>query len=571
MYRQRNGTRTVTAEAIDLPSPEDTQIIEDRYISRDSKRSKKPSDQLPACTERSYSTTDSSSTPSVANQQKFIRIHDHSTTSGVPTYPAVPKLQFLNVTDAVHQSHALTMSRRKPLPKSSQNELTPTIEPKPPFYRPASAPPLRTTTLINDTEEDTVHPCSPLSRPSSRASTMNSLVSAKSHTEPGPIHIHPSSQLQSMQSIGELDARLHEVASLRNSLRMTWPSRTSSDATPTGTPESISNVPLSGGVYEAHSRLNGNIRSKSTERVYLHDWARSSEWVQPSATDESSKEWIEDFLARQEQANRDVHGEGRRLGKQDSKYGSIRSRVGSIDKFRRKLSMRRVTDEQESFEARQERRHGRVFDLDIESSPYGRAIVPIPGEDLERPAISRAFSRNSITNQHLRPETAMSNRSSWAPASSSALHSTHAPEPHHMSLPSRWPSSYPTCSTFTPNPYHSTPKQRPKVKKHRYQTHGYGYQSRGYQSHGRTGSWEKLKVKAVTSIGSDLKRSISTGVAPVITEGKDSVKNLVDKVERAGGSMTRKFSASLKDKLKAFGKKKESMNVGGTYAVQRER
>ncbi|KAI4662496.1 uncharacterized protein J4E79_004786 [Alternaria viburni] len=137
-----------------------------------------------------------------------------------------------------------------------------------------------------------------------------------------------------------------------------------------------------------------------------------------------------------------------------------------------------------------------------------------------------------------------------------------------MSLPSRWPSSYPTCSTFTPNPYHSTPKQRPKVKKHRYQTHGYGYQARGHQSHGRTGSWEKLKVKAVTSIGSDLKRSISTGVAPVITEGKDSVKNLVGKVERAGGSMTRKFSASLKDKLKAFGKKKEGMSVEGTYAVQ---
>lgn len=80
-----------------------------------------------------------------------------------------------------------------------------------------------------------------------------------------------------------------------------------------------------------------------------------------------------------------------------------------------------------------------------------------------------------------------------------------------------------------------------------------------------------MKVKAVTSIGSDLKRSISTGVAPVITEGKDSVKNLVGKVERAGGSMTRKFSASLKDKLKAFGKKKEGMSVEGTYAVQGER
>lgn len=49
------------------------------------------------------------------------------------------------------------------------------------------------------------------------------------------------------------------------------------------------------------------------------------------------------------------------------------------------------------------------------------------------------------------------------------------------------------------------------------------------------------------------------------------MKNLVGKVERAGGSMTRKFSASLKDKLKAFGKKKEGMSVEGTYAVQGER
>lgn len=557
MYRQENVTRTATAEARDMPSPENTQIIEDRYLSGGSERAKMPSNQHPACTESLPSTTRSPSTLSVANQQKPIRTYDDVTTSGLPTYPAVTKLQLLNMTDIIHQSHALTMPRRKPLPKSSQNELTAVIEHKPPFYRPASALPLRTTTIINGTEEDNIHSCSPLSTPSSRASTMNSLVSTKSHTEPGPIHIHQSSQLQSMQPIGELDARLHEVASLRKSWRRTWPNRAGNEATPTGTPESISNVPLSGGVYEAHSRLNCNILSNPAERVYLHGWARSSEWVQPCATDESSKEWIEDFLARQEQANRNEHGEIRRLGNQDSKHGSIRSRVGSTDKFRRKLSMRRVTDERGSFEARRERRHGRLFDLDIESSPYGRAIVPIPGENLEGAAISRAISRNSITNQRLRSQTAMSNRSSWAPTS--ALHPTHAPEPYHMSLPSRWPSAYPTRITFTPKPYHSTPAQRPKVRKH------------GYQSHGRTGSWEKLKAKAVSSIGSDLKRSISAGVVPVITEGKDSVKNLVGKVEKAGESMTRKFSASLKGKLKGFGKKKKSMNIGGTFSVRGER
>jgi hypothetical protein len=486
---------------------------------------------------------------------------------GVPTYPTVPKPHFSNMMDGTHQTHKLTVSRRKPLPKPAQKELSTVLEHKPPIYRPVSAPPIRAVSSIDDIahvfqKDDAVigHPCFPVDRPSSRTSTISSLRSAKSHTEPGPIHIRPSCQLQSMQSISELDARLEEATNLRKPWRMSWPNRSSGQATytPTGTPESISNVPLSAGVYEAHSRLNRNILPEPTDRVGVHDWARSSEWVEPSAMDQGSTEWIKDFLARQEQADREEKSERRRLAKRDSKYGSIRSRVGSTGKFRRKLSMKRVASERGSFEARQEKRNGRVFDLNIGSFPNSRAIIPIPGEDLERSASSRAFSCNYITDQLPRPQTAVANRSSWAPTPS-ATHITHAPERLHMSLPSRWSSHHPSHTTFPSNPYQSTSAQQTWVTKH------------GCHTHGRTSSWEKLKVKAVTSIGSDLKRSISTGVVPVFSEGKGGVKNLVGKVERAGESMTRKLSASWRGKWKGLGKKKNSMNVGGLYVVGRER
>jgi hypothetical protein len=76
-----------------------------------------------------------------------------------------------------------------------------------------------------------------------------------------------------------------------------------------------------------------------------------------------------------------------------------------------------------------------------------------------------------------------------------------------------------------------------------------------------------LKVKAVTTIGSEVKRSISSGIVPKISKGKGNVKSLVGKVERAGESMTRRLSASLKGKWKGLGKKKKSVNVGGIYAI----
>jgi hypothetical protein len=85
----------------------------------------------------------------------------------------------------------------------------------------------------------------------------------------------------------------------------------------------------------------------------------------------------------------------------------------------------------------------------------------------------------------------------------------------------------------------------------------------------RSSSWEKLKVKKVTSIGSDVKRNISSGFSPAIDEGKDSVKNLVGRVEKVGENVTRKLSASWRGKWRDLDKKK-STNVGGVHIVGRE-
>ncbi len=557
---------TAAVEVGDASFRENTQTIKDRHASGGPFRANTPSIRVPTRVGTLPIVIEALSPSSLTKQETNTRIYGDMSTFGVPTYPTAPKPPLSNITNSRHQANTFTTPIHKPLQKSSDRELTTVLENKPPTYGPTFVPPLRRVSSIDDTDniverDKAVTSCSDIlsDQPCSRTSTMSSVISAKSHQEPGPIHIRPSSQLQSMQSISELDARLHAASSLRRPWRMSLPNRKimQEDYTPTGTPESISNVPLRAGVFEAHLRLNRNVLSESTDRVNVQDWARSSEWVAPCAIDEGSKEWIADFLARQEQADRDEDIERQRSGKQDRKYGSIRNRVNSTDRFRRRLSTKRVASDRGSFEARQERKTGGIFDLDIGSYPYGRAIMPIPGEDLERPKTARAFSRKSITDQR-RPQTAVSNRSSWAPTSS-ASHNTYGPERLHMSLPSRWSSYHPNYSFPTANLYRSPSSRQSQPTKHH------------YHSHGRTSSWEKLKVKAVTTIGSEVKRSISSGVVPKIAEGKDNVKSLVGKVERVGESMTRRLSASLKGKWKGLGKKKKSMNVGGIYVIGRER
>lgn len=240
------------------------------------------------CVEVPPSTTYMFSTFSTLEQETNTQTYDNMGILGVPTYPNVPKLQSSEVTNTIHEADAPTMPRREPLSSLSHSKLTKVIEHRPPTYRPTGlllegAVP---TTSITETDEviasdDAITSISnmPPHLPSSRTSTMCSAVSAKSHQGPGPIHVSPSAQLQSMQSISELDARLNGATSLRKPWRTSRHNRTSSQVTytPTGTPESISNVPLSVGLFEAHSRLNDNILSQYVGGVNRGAWTKSSE------------------------------------------------------------------------------------------------------------------------------------------------------------------------------------------------------------------------------------------------------------------------------------------------------
>jgi hypothetical protein len=322
---------------------------------------------------------------------------------------------------------------------------------------------------------------------------------------------------------------------------------------------------LSVGLFEAHSRLNDNILSQYVGGVNRGAWTKSNEWVEPCTIDDGPKEWIEDFLTRQEQADRDEDGERQRQEKQDKRYAGIWGRVNSANKFRRKLSVKRVLGERGSFEARQERMEEGAFGIDIGSPDDRRASIPISGADLGAPTSERAFSWTPDTHQPLMSLTVLPNRSSWTPtsttpaSSSPPLHRIHVADRLHMLPPSQRPSrrTLLNCCSFTPKNRRSTSALQRVVTRQQFHTCL------------RSSSWEKLKVKKVTSIGSDVKRNISSGFSPAIDEGKDSVKNLVGRVEKVGENVTRKLSASWRGKLRGLDKKK-STNVGGVHIVGRE-
>ncbi|KAG9192545.1 hypothetical protein G6011_11279 [Alternaria panax] len=449
------GTAVVKVE--DIASPEDAQLIENREVCESSVGPSIPSNKFPMYFEEPPSATEILSTLSALELETDMQPYNDTGISGVPTYPTIPKLQPSDVTDTIHQADGLTIPRSKPSLGSSHNKLPTVIESKPSNHQLTGISFEEAVPTISITETDRLVASNNaitstsnmlLHLPSSRTSTMCSAVSAKSHQEPGPIHINPSAQLQSMQSISELDSRLTEVSNLRKPWGKPRYDRISGQGTytTTGTPESISKVPLSAGLFEAHSRLNDNLLSQYVDEVAKYDWARSSEWVEPCAVDDGPKEWIEDYLTRQEQADRDEESERQRQEKQDKRYRGIRSRVNSTDKFRRKLSKKRVTKEWGSFEARQERKNAMVFDLDAGSSPRRRTSIPIPGEDLEKPERARAFSWSPDTPQDLISENALLNQSSWAPKPSTLKSSSQAHFTNPLDailLPKRKPNETP--------------------------------------------------------------------------------------------------------------------------------
>ena len=523
---------------------EHTRIIEGRHVSGNSARSSLPSGNTSRYVELSAS-----------EQETNTLTHDDTAISESLKDSTVLKSHSTDVTDITHRADALTLTRRKPSSSLSHSKLTAAIDHEPPTYHPTSLPLEGILPVISSVEteevitrDDTVTTISntSLRLPSSRTSTICSAVSARSHQEPGPIQISPSAQLQSMQSISKLDARLNEVTSLYRPWSTLRYGRTNNQAAyiPTGTPESISNIPLKADLLGSHSRLNNSILTPYADGAHKHEWAKSSEWVEPCTINDGPKEWIEDFLTRQEQADRDEENERQLQEKQDKQYGSIRYRVNSADKFRRRLSKKRISGGRGSFEARQERKNGNGLNIDLGPTPFRQTSDSILGEDLDGPARARAFSWTPDTHQSPISLTALPDRSSWTPTSS---------------LPSHHPSRRKfSNSSFAPSHHRSTSALK-RVATRQHST-----------AHLRTSSWENLRVKKITSIGSELKRTLSTVFVPAITEGKDSMMGLVGRVEKVGESVTRKLSASCKGKWKGLGKKKKSMNVGGMYIIGRE-
>jgi hypothetical protein len=294
---------------------------------------------------------------------------DTSRTANIPNYPAVPKLESSNTTEKIHGTHALTIPRR-PVPKSSLTTLTTVVEHRPPTYqsKPTPTPPSSTKAVVgvaeNTEEEDAITSLPKLSaqEPCTGTSTMSS-ISAQSHKEPGPIYFRPSSQLRRMQSAIEDELTPRQASPLNSpwaGLRNHHRTQTEQVYTPSGTPDSLSDAAISrNSVYEAHSRLETTLsRPGSDEQIDKVDWTKSSEWVAPPSKPQHPRDWIEDFLLRQEEADRAEEEEERRRKAQERKDRSLKKRVNSIDTFAfvRRLSGKGVEVENKGgFEARQER------------------------------------------------------------------------------------------------------------------------------------------------------------------------------------------------------------------------
>ena len=468
-------------------------------------------------------------------------------TSQIPTYPVIPPLQSSSMLNNTPRAYAISMSPSKRLPGSSAMKLTTVLEHKPPTYQPARITATYSAETLDIFESDsfagendgvssflevtTQDRCS-------RTSTMSSVLSAESHQAPGAIYIRPSAQLQNMQSMSDRDARLEEAARYYRP-GVGWTvgrANTSGVYTPTGTPESISNIPLQNHVYQAHSNLNRSLRpiQDISPSMGIHNWAKSSEWVEPCNTGEGPTEWIEDFLSRKEQADREEEEKMRNERKE--KIAVMRG--NSIGKFRRRLSLKRGTEE------RRIRRSG-------EARWESTDIANIP----ERP---RTFSWDLDTHEDIGRDALPDSSGSDGTPSPPPLY--HSEKRFHRlpSTPYRRGHSQAFCDPFASTP--ATPATPATITNRDLQhCHKSGSKSTpqtprhsSYVCRTRTSSLPKLRFRSVSLTSADVKRSLSTNVIPAFAEGRNSVHGFVDKVEKLGGGLTRGLSTRIKFGLKGL-------------------
>ncbi|USP77416.1 uncharacterized protein yc1106_04690 [Curvularia clavata] len=406
--------------------------------------------------------------------------------------------------------------------------LTTVVEHKPPVHAPARLTAKRSVETLEIYEIDNVAEKKeaitgflsvPTQDRGSRTSTMSSVVSAKSHQGPGAIYIRPSAQLQNMQSISDRDRRLQDAAKFYNSALSLVNSR--AVCTPTGTPESISNIPLSTSVYQAHAKLNRSLSSASdfASRRGIQNWAKSSEWVEPCQATEGATEWIEDFLTRKEQADRAEEEQTRN----EKREKVTVMRGNSINKFRRRLSRRRTTSDKRSAEPRR----GKLDSVDMPE--WARAFswdVRAHDDELRQDGPSNRTSNRSSnrSSNRVSPDRTPSPPPPAPPSSEVAKPSRRSPP-----ALSRFPTSQNPFVPCTPtNPKrrskHDSPQLSPRTSKHPLQR----------RSSSKTGSLPKLKSRSVSLIGTDVKKSFSTTVVPILAEGKNSISGFVGKLERLG-------------------------------------
>ncbi|KAF1838259.1 hypothetical protein BDW02DRAFT_11305 [Decorospora gaudefroyi] len=488
------------------PSSEPIQLLEDYMLSRSPSLESFPTKAVPNSPSIPRSVLEAFST--VATSDNYLDFgsvtSDREPTSSVPTYPLVPKLQSSHATNSIHTAHALTVPRRKPVSRSSLTKLTTVTEHRPPAYQPTQ--PVAASELLGDIsrpapvnveENDTINDLSNVPAPerSSRTSTMSSATSVASYQGPGAICIRPSTQLHSMQSISELDVRLKAASSLRRpwARSKVYPACPQESFPPTGTPESLTNTPLNASVYEAHSRLNDSLHSTSNSiyRLNAKDWARSSEWVEPCPIVEGPTEWIEDFLTRKAEADR-IEEEHLLRQKQEKKEKGILGRVDSIDRFRARLSLsvrRRRTSvaavgKRGSFEARQER------------SPRGWSSTV---------GMAEMAKRRFSWDEHY--DGVLTEDGKRRLGTEDKL--TQSPKQHnHLASPPQF-----SCSLA-----HQPSLSQSQVPSQRSHT-------------------AKFRLPSVATISADVKRSLSANVGPSFTQGRSSVKELVHRFERLGGSL----------------------------------
>ncbi|RAR00856.1 hypothetical protein DDE82_006950 [Stemphylium lycopersici] len=561
-------TRTPRSRNLPLPA-ENVRAVGDGVYSEVSVPSSRLVRKTPKIKEIPRIVSDGIAEITIPTQDTIPPPLDSTRAPQIPTYPAIPPLQSSNATDGPRQAHGLTMSRRKPLPKSSTVKLSPVAEHKSSTYELTAPTGTRDAEPVeiaktDDLEDSTISGL--LSVPKqdrySRTSTMSSAISAKSHEGPGAIYIRPSAQLESMQCISELDKKLRSAAKCRNGWQ-TMGRKNDGVHTPTGTPESISNIPLNAQVYRAHSRLNHTIQNipDVTDRVSMQDWAKSSEWIEPCSTAPGPTEWIEDFLTRREQADR---AEENKKRKQKRENGILRG--NSLNNFVRRLSGKKVVGKRKSFETRRgnieevvrmpERTRALSWDVVPEQAMAAQDAPPdrsSPKQALSPPPRLCAENRSHTSPAMLyrsptfhEPVAAAFTLHHAAATTTHTMDNTYQspPQPSSSSPQRPQPPPLPRLPSFSPSPHRHRHRNRLQQQRHNQDTQNTHTNTNTNNKINnanktnttnsiplRTKSFSKSRFKSMSSsMGTGVKRSLSVSMAPAFVEGRHSVQGLMGRM-----------------------------------------